>query len=91
MVTSIVIRNVSRKASQCFYKKLDGFTAEDLTFWSDYFDIQRDLGKLENCSIIKKQYGKTNKVIIEFTNDKKEAVKAFAKVDQYLNGVDDED
>ena len=89
--TSIVIRNISGRASQCYYKKLDGFKSDDLVFWADYFDILRESGKINNgCSIIKRQYNGVNKIIVEFW-DKKEAVKAFSMVDQYLHGVDDED
>jgi hypothetical protein len=88
-INSIVIRNIDRKASQCYYKKLEGFKADDLVFWADYFDILKTSGKIANCSIIKRQYGNTNKIIVEFTREKKDAQKAFAMVDQYLNGVDD--
>lgn len=84
VVTSIVIRNIDRKPSQCFYKKLGGFTAEDLVFWADYFDILRTSGKIAHCAIIKRQYSGVNKIVIEFTREKKDAMKAFAMVDQWL-------
>lgn len=89
-VTSIIIRNIDRKTSQCYYKKLDGFQEEDLTFWADHFDILRESGKIASCAIIKKRYSGVNKIIIEFTREKRDAMKAFAMVDQYLNGVDED-
>jgi hypothetical protein len=89
-VNSIVIRNIDRKASQCYYKKIEGFKAQDLVFWADYFDILRTSGKIAHCAIIKKEYSGVNKIIIEFTREKKDAQKAFAMVDQYLNGVDED-